>query len=567
MANIDDIEDKKLILKKASSGIPGFEDITNGGLPRGRTSLVCGNAGSGKTLFGMQFLVAGATEQEDPGVFVAFEETESDLKTNVASLGWDLGTLCNQKKFVVETINISSEEMIEAGQYDLEGLFVRLDAAIREVGARRLVLDTVETLFSAFTDANIVRAEFRRLLRWLKDRGITSVVTAEHGNSGLTRFGIEEYVSDCVIELSQTMRGQTTRRHLRILKYRGSGHGTNAYPFLIGQKGIHLFPVTELGLNFPVSEERISSGIARLDEMLGGKGFYRGSSLLLSGTAGTGKSSISASFVDAACSRGEQALYISYEESQEQIARNMKSIGIDLQKHYKNGRLGFHTERATTHGLEEHFFLLKEIIDINKPEVVVIDPVSNMLQMGSPEEVKNLLTRMIDLLKSLGITTLVTELITGGNPMEATNTDISSLMDTWLLLRDIENGGERNRVLHVLKSRGMAHSHQVREFILTDHGIELKDVYAGPAGLITGTARYTQEAQEEEQRHLRLKEIERRKNKLERKRKLKEAKLKEIEAQFQGEEEELERAIREAEKEEEKFLQTREQRRQMRGGN
>ncbi|MCF8024760.1 MAG: circadian clock protein KaiC [Desulfobacteraceae bacterium] len=361
MANMDDTNDKKGMLEKASSGIPGFEDITNGGLPRGRPTLVCGNAGCGKTLFGMQFLVAGATEQEEPGVFVAFEETESDLKTNVASLGWDLDMLYNQKKFAVESINISPEEMTEAGRYDLEGLFVRLDAAIREVGARRIVLDTVETLFGSFMDTHIVRAEFRRLLQWLKDRDITAIVTAERGDNGITRFGIEEYVSDCVIELSQTMHGQTTRRHLRILKYRGSGHGTNAYPFLIGQKGIYLFPVTELGLDYPVSEERISSGISRLDEMLGGKGFYRSSSLLLSGTAGTGKSSISASFAAAACDRGEQTLYISYEESRTQIMRNMKSIGIDLQKHYDNGRLNFHTERVTTHGLEEHFFLVKEI--------------------------------------------------------------------------------------------------------------------------------------------------------------------------------------------------------------
>jgi len=567
MANMDDTDDKKFILEKASSGVPGFEDITHGGLPRGRPTLVCGSAGCGKTLFGMQFLVKGAIEKDEPGVFVAFEETESDLRTNVASLGWDLDTLFNQKKFTVESIIISPDEITEAGQYDLEGLFVRLDAAIREVGARRIVLDTVETLFGAFMDAHIVRAEFRRLLQWLKDRGITAIVTAERGDGHLTRFGIEEYVSDCVIELSQTMHGQTTRRHLRILKYRGSGHGTNAYPFLIGQRGIHLFPVTELGLDFPVSEERISSGIHRLDEMLGGKGFYRASSLLLSGTAGTGKSSISASFAAAACARGEQVLYISYEESRTQIIRNMKSIGIDLQKWYENGRLVFHTERVTSHDLEEHFFLVKEIIDINQPEVVIIDPVSNMLQMGSPNEVKNLMTRLIDLLKSRGITTLATELVSGGNPMEATNTDISSLIDSWLLLREIESGGERNRLLYVLKSRGMSHSHQVREFILTDHGIELKDVYEGPAGLVTGTARYTQERQEEAQRQHRLEEIERRKNELARKQNLKAAKLKEIEAQFRGEEEELERMIREAEQEEETFLQTREQRRQMRGGN
>lgn len=567
MAEIKKSENNQTaVLEKSPSGIPGFDDITDGGLPTGRPTLVCGDAGAGKTMFGMQFLVRGATQEQEPGVFVAFEETELDLKKNVASLGWDLDDLVGQGMLALEGISVSAEELTEAGQYDLEGLFLRLDAAIRSVGARRIVLDTVETLFGVFTDAHLVRAEFRRLLRWLKDRGLTAVVTAERGQEGLTRFGIEEYVSDCVVSLSQTMRGQTTRRHLRVLKYRGSGHGTNAYPFLIGQQGIHLFAVTELGLDYPVYTERISSGISRLDEMLGGEGFYRATSILLSGTAGTGKSSISASFADAACARGEQVLYISYEESRSQIMRNMRSIGIDLQQWQDKGRLSFHTIRVTTHGLEEHFFVVKEIIEQNPPEAVVIDPVSNLLQIGTPEEVKNLLTRLIDLLKSHGITTLTTELITGGNPQEATNTDISSLMDAWLLLRDMESGGERTRLLYVLKARGMSHSHQLREFQLTESGISLLDVYAGPAGLITGTARYTQEAQEEAEHQRRLEEIERRKRELERKRQVKEARLKELEAEFQSEEEELERTIREAEEEERAFRQRERSRRQLRGG-
>ncbi|MGM0539278.1 MAG: circadian clock protein KaiC [Thermodesulfobacteriota bacterium] len=567
MALGKDIADSQMeMLKKVPSGIPGFDDITNGGLPCGRSTLVCGDAGAGKTMFGMQFLIEGATEKQEPGVFVAFEESEPDLKKNVASLGWDLDFLCRQGKIAVEAMHISSDEIIEAGQFNLEGLFVRLDAAIRDVGAQRIVLDTVETLFGLFTDAHIVRAEFRRLLQWLKDRGITAVVTAERGHEGLTRFGIEEYVSDCVVDLSQTMHGQTTRRHLRILKFRGSGHGTNAYPFLIGRRGIHLFAVTELRLDYPVSKERISSGVPRLDEMLGGKGFYRASSILFSGTSGTGKSSLNASFVDAACARGEKALYISYEESRAQIMRNMESIGIDLQKWYTNGLLSFHTVRVTTYGLEEHFFVVKELIEQDLPDVVVIDPVSNLLQMGSPEEVKNLLTRLIDLLKSQGITTVVTELITDGTPTEGTNTDVSSLMDAWILLRAVENSGERNRVLYVLKSRGMSHSHQVREFVLSDAGISLMDVYAGPAGLITGTARYTQEAQEEAEHKRRLEEIERKRKDLERKRRIREAKLKEIEAQFQSEEEELELAIREDEEEEEKYLQMQQKRKQLRSG-
>ena len=567
MAEKNEIINKhETILKKSPSGIPGFDEISGGGLPQGRSTLVCGDAGAGKTMFGMQFLVRGATEGDDPGVFVAFEENEADLKANVASLGWDLDTLSQQKKLELESVSVSSEEMTESGNYDLEGLFIRLDAAIRHIGASRIVLDTIETLFGAFTDPHLVRAEFRRLLKWLKERGVTAVVTAERGEDGLTRFGIEEYVSDCVIDLSQSMRGQTTRRHLRVLKYRGSGHGTNAYPFLIGKNGIHLFAVTELDLDFPVSEERVSSGISRLDEMLGGQGFYRASSILLSGTAGTGKSSISASFVDAACSRGEQALYISYEEPRMQIMRNMKSIGIDLHKWYESGNLDFHTTRVTTHGLEEHFFLVKQLIDDNPPDVVVIDPVSNLLQLGTPEEVKNLLTRVIDLMKSRGITTLVTELISGSGLMEATNTDVSSLMDAWILLRDMENMGERTRILFVLKARGMSHSHHLREFLLTQEGISLLDVYSGPEGLMTGTARYTQEAQEEAEYRRRMQEIERKKKELERKRRVKEAKLKEIEADFEGEEELLQQAIQEAEEEENKYRQRQKQREQLRSG-
>jgi len=456
--------------------------------------------------------------------------------------------------------------MTEAGSYDLEGLFVRLEAAVRAVGARRIVLDTVETLFGAFMDVHIVRAEFRRLLGWLKERGITAVVTAERGDGGLTRFGIEEYVSDCVINLSQTIRGQTTRRHLRVLKYRGSAHGTNAYPFLIGQEGIHLFAVTELGLDYPVSEEMISTGIFRLDEMLGGKGFYRASSILLSGTAGTGKSSTGACFADAACSRGEQVLYLSYEEAPAQIVRNMKSIGIELDKRQEEGTLVFNSARVSSYGLEEHFFRVKELLDQCQPEVVVIDPVSNLLQIGTPEEVKNILTRLIDLLKSCGITAFFTELIEGGRPTETTNTDISSLMDVWLLLRDIESSGERNRGFYILKSRGMSHSHQIREFILSDSGIDLQDVYTGSAGLVTGTARYTQESQEEAERKRRQEEIERKRKELERKRRVKEAKLEELKADFESEEEQLEQAIAEAEAEETGIEQRREQRSAMRGG-
>ncbi len=540
-------------LKKVSSGISGFDEITEGGLPAGRPAVVCGEAGAGKTMFGMQFLVHGATDQQEPGVFVAFEEREKELKENVASLGWDLEKLEQQGNFAIETFDISATDMTEAGQYDLEGVFVRLDAAIRSVGARRIVLDTVETLFSAFSDVHIVRAEFRRLLAWLKDRGITAIITAERGQEELTRFGVEEYVSDCVIDLSQTLQGQTTRRHLRIRKYRGTAHGSNAYPFLIGKHGFHLFAVTALGLDYPVPTDRVPTGVQRLDEMLGSKGFYRTSSILISGTAGTGKSSFAASFAQAACERGEQTLYVAHEESPSQIIRNMKSIGIDLQPYTESGNLHFHPARVASYGLEEHFFAFKELLDEHRPELVVIDPISNLLEIGTPEEVKNVLTRIIDLLKSRGITAVFTHFTTGADALEATEVAVSSLMDAWLLLRHVENGAERNRVLYIMKARGMAHSNQMRELIFSEEGIDLADVYEGPAGLVTGTARYTQEALEEAEYRRRREELERKRRELERKRRLKEVKLEELKTEFEAEEEELQRTIADAEKQEQDF--------------
>jgi len=547
MGVVPDSDVQRNRLPKSMSGIPGFDEITNGGLPRGRPTLVCGSAGVGKTIFGVQFLAQGIHSYEEPGVLVTFEESKLDLMQNMASIGWDLNALCEQKKLVVEPIINDSIDMVEAGEYDLEGLFVRLDAAIRSVRAKRMVIDPVETLFNSYSNAALVRSVFRRLIHWLKEQEITVVLAAEPGLGTLTRFGVEEYVTDCVVSLSQVHTGQITRRYLRILKYRGSEHGTNSYPFLISDQGIHLFPVTELGMEYQVSKERLSSGIPKLDEMLGGKGFYRASSILLTGTAGTGKSSVAASFVSAACQQGESALYISYEESQDQIIRNMKSIGLNLKTWIDREKLTFHTTRVTTHGLEEHICLFQKLIERLDPEVVVIDPMSNLLQLGTLEEVKNVLSLMVDFLKSRGITTLFIDLTSGKGFEEASNTDISSLMDAWLLLRDIENAGERTRGLYIIKSRGMKHSHQIREFLLSENGIDLVDVYAGPSGLLTGTARYTQETMEEEELRKYLDKVEHKRIERESKRRLKEARLEELKAEFQEIEDELAREIQEAE--------------------
>jgi circadian clock protein KaiC len=534
---------KPQALPKAPTGIQGLDEITGGGLPRGRPTLVCGSAGCGKTLLAMEFLVRGATEFDEPGVFVAFEETAEELAQNVRSLGFDLDDLAAKNKLVVDYVHVERNEIEESGEYDLEGLFIRLGMAIDSVGAKRIVLDTLETLFGGLTNAGILRAELRRLFRWLKDRGVTAVITAERGDGTLTRHGLEEYVSDCVILLDHRVTDQLSTRRLRVVKYRGTLHGTNEYPFLIDETGISVLPVTSLGLQQEVSDERVSTGVPRLDAMLGGDGVYRGSSVLVSGTAGTGKTSLAAHFADATCRRGERCLYFSFEESEGQMVRNMRSIGLDLAPWIKKGLLEFHATRPTAYGLEIHLATLHKMIDDFKPSAVVIDPITAFLGAGQTAEAESMLMRLIDLLKSRQVTGFFTSLTHDGDAREQSQVGISSLIDTWLLVRDIELGGERNRGLYVLKSRGMAHSNQIREFLLTGHGVELKDVYVGPEGVLTGSMRLAQEAREEAAAATRQQEIERRQRELERRRLALEAQLTAQRAQFEAEREELEQLV------------------------
>jgi circadian clock protein KaiC len=530
-------------IEKSPTGIVGVDEITSGGLPEGRPTLVCGGAGSGKTLLAMEFLVRGATQFNEPGVFMAFEETAEELTKNVASLGFNLDQLSAADKILIDHVRVERSEIEETGEYDLEGLFIRLGHAIDTIGAKRVVLDTIETLFVGLSNVMIVRAELRRLFRWLKDKGMTTIVTAEQGTGTLTRQGLEEYVSDCVIFLDHRVSSQISTRRFRIVKYRGSTHGTNEFPFLIGEKGINVLPITSLALKHEVSEERISSGIPRLDGMLGGKGYFRGSTILVSGTAGTGKTSIAGHFVEAACRRGEKALFFAFEESAAQIVRNLRSVGIDLKPWIERGLLWIQADRPTLYGLEAHLAAIHTMIGDLKPAVVVIDPISNLSQVGMEADVKAVLTRIMDYLKVNHITCLCTSLTSGGVVPEQTEVGISSLADTWLLLRDIELGGERNRGMYILKSRGMAHSNQIREFLLTDHGVDLVDVYVGPSGVLTGSARLTQEAQERVEKLTQRQEIERRKLSLERKRRALEAQIEAQRAEFEAEEGELKKIV------------------------
>jgi circadian clock protein KaiC len=530
-------------LPKAATGIPGLDEITGGGLPRGRPTLVCGSTGCGKTLLAMEFLVRGATEFGEPGVFMAFEETAEELAENVRSLGFDLEGLAEQNKLLVDFVHVERSEIEETGEYDLEALFIRLGHAIDSIGARRVVLDTLETLFGGLSNAAILRSELRRLFRWLKDKGVTAVITGERGDGTLTRHGLEEYVSDCVIVLDHRVTEQLSTRRLRIVKYRGTTHGTNEYPFLIDENGISILPVTSLGLRHQASDERISTGVPRLDIMLGGQGVYRGSSVLISGTAGTGKTSLAAHFADATCRRGERCLYVAFEESESELIRNMRSLGLDLAPWSKKGLLRFHATRPSAYGLEMHLATLHKLVNEVQPRVVVVDPSTTFLGAGTSVEAESMLMRLIDFLKGQQITALFTSLTHGGNALEGSQAGISSLIDTWLLLRDIELGGERNRGLYILKSRGMAHSNQVREFLLTDHGVELKDVYVGAEGVLTGSMRLTQEARDHAASLSRQQEIERRQRDLERKRQALEAQIAAQRAQFEAEQDELQRLI------------------------
>jgi circadian clock protein KaiC len=534
-------------LQKVPTGIAGLDEITGGGLPKGRPTLVCGGAGSGKTLLGIEFLVRGATQFNEPGVFMSFEESAEELTKNVASLGFDLNRLTASKRLFIDYVHIERSEIEETGEYDLEGLFIRLGNAIDSIGAKRVVLDTIESLFAGLPNPSILRAELRRLFRWLKKKGMTAIITGERGDNALTRHGLEEYVSDCVILLDHRVSNQISTRRLRIVKYRGSTHGTNEFPFLIDERGIAVMPITSLGLRHTVTNQRISTGIPRLDTMLGGKGYFRGSSILVSGTAGTGKTSVAAHFVDAACRRGEQSVFFAFEESPSQIIRNMRSIGINLQQWVEKGLLKFHAERPTVYGLEAHLASMHKVIDEFKPKVVIVDPVTNLSAVASETDVKAMLTLLLDQMKSNQVTALFTTLTGAGGPLEQTEVGMSSLADTWLLLRDIELGGERNRGLYILKSRGMAHSNQIREFLLTDKGVDLIDVYVGPSGVLTGSARMSQETQERGIELTHQREIERRRLNVETKRKVLEAQIASLRAQFQAEEQELKKLTEEEE--------------------
>ena len=519
-------------LPKSPTGIQGLDEITGGGLPKGRPTLICGGAGCGKTLLSMEFLVRGAIEYNEPGVFMAFEEAAKDLTQNVASLGFDLKDLIARKKIVLDYVSSEGDAIEEAGDYDLEGLFIRLGEAIDSIGAKRVVLDTIETLFNTLPNPLILRSELHRLFRWLKEKGVTAIITGERGEGALTRHGLEEYVSDCVIVLDHRVSDQVSSRRLRVVKYRGSTHGTNEYPFLIDQDGISVLPVTSLGLQQIASKARIPTGVARLDSMLGGAGYFRGSSVLVSGTAGTGKTSLAVHFADAACRRGERTLFLAFEESPSQIMRNMLSIGIDLQPWVEQGLLQFQANRPTVAGLEMHLTTIHKAIKAFKPQVVIVDPLTSFVIGGNETEVKAMLTRLVDLLKMNQTTGLFTSLTASGGGLEQSQVAIGSLIDTWLLLRDIEIGGERNRGLYILKSRGMAHSNQIREFLLTDHGVDLRDVYVGPSGVLTGSARLAQEAQEQAALMTRNQEVERRQIELERKRTTLEAQIVALRAEF-----------------------------------
>jgi len=526
-------------LPKTLTGITGLDEITGGGLPSGRPTLVCGAAGSGKTLLSLEFIIRGAIEFGEPGVFMAFEEKPEELAMNVKSLGFDLIKLQNEKLVKVDHVHIDRSEIEETGEYDLDGLFIRLGYSIDSIGAKRVVLDTIENLFSGLKNQGILRAELRRLFGWLKEKGVTAVITGEKGEGSLTRQGLEEYVSDCVIMLDHRIENKISTRLMRIVKYRGSIHGTNEYPFLIDEDGMSVLPVTSLLLQHEVSTQRITSGIPALDKMLGGKGFFRGSSILVSGTAGTGKTSIAACFAHETCRRKERCIYFAFEESPQQIIRNMLSIGVDLKADMDRGLLEMHASRPTLYGLEMHLVDIHKKIKKFKPRTVILDPITNLITVGTVSEVKSMLIRLIDFLQEEQITVLFTALSLNTIVNEQTDEGVSSLVDAWLLVRDIESNGERNRGMYIMKSRGMKHSNQVREFVITDDGLDLVDVYLGPDGVLTGSAREAQQLSEVTSGVLRKHALGRKDIEIQRKRKVLEAKIASLQEEFESVQDEL----------------------------
>jgi circadian clock protein KaiC len=532
-------DDPEHALPKVPSGIAGLDDVLRGGLPAGRPTLVCGAAGCGKTLMSMEFLVRGAMEFGEPGVYISFEETEQELAQNVRSLGFDVDALVREGKLAFDHVRVERQEIEEVGEYDLDGLFVRLGLAIDSVGARRVVLDTIESLFAGFSDMAVLRSELRRLFGWLKARGVTTIITGERGDGTLTRQGLEEYVSDCVILLDHRVHDQVSTRRLRVVKYRGTSHGTNEYPFLIDDDGFSVLPVTSMGLSHKVSDERVSSGIPQLDEMLGGPGYYRGSTILVSGTAGSGKTSVAAHFATAVCARGERCLYLAFEESPDQITRNMRSIGLDLATPVEKGLLRIESSRPTLHGLEMHLAQIHRLVEEFEPHAIVIDPISNFATAGISLDATAMLLRVIDFLKVRGITAFLVSLTGGHEAIEATSQNVSSLIDTWLIVRDLEAGGERNRGLYVIKSRGMAHSNQIREFLITSKGIELQDVYVGPEGVLTGSLRAQRQARERDDAAAREREFRRNQRDLQRRRAAVEAQIAALKLEFETLDEEV----------------------------
>jgi len=545
-------------LPKAATGIQGLDEITGGGLPAGRPTLICGSAGCGKTLLSLEFLVRGAVEFGENGVILAFEETAEELSQNVRSLGFDLDQLIEDGKIVVDYVHVDRGEIDETGEYDLEALFIRLADAIDQVGAKRVVLDTIESLFAGLSNDAILRSELRRLFRWLKERGVTAIITGERGEKSLTRQGLEEYVSDCVILLDHRVSGQLSTRRLRVVKYRGSTHGTNEYPFLIDEFGISVLPITSLGLKHGATNERISTGVAGLDAMLGGKGVYRASSILISGTAGTGKTTIASHFADAGCRRGERCLYFAFEESPDQIVRNMRSVGVDLKPWVDGGLLEIQSNRPSIYGLETHLTtMFREVRDF-RPQLVIMDPITSFLRSDGGNDAEAMLVRMIDFLKGGEITSVLTSLTRGGSALEQSEAGVSSLIDTWLVVKGIEQQGERNRGLYVVKSRGMNHSDQIREFQLTEEGVRLKDAYVGPEGVLTGSARLAQEAREEAARVKRQEDIDRKQRTRERKRQALEKQIAALRLELEAEELEAQRTLAEEQRREERLEEDRE---------
>ena len=540
-----------------STGVKGLDDVLGGGIPQGHAMLLVGKPGTGKSILSMEYLLHGIELHKENGVYISFEESEKQIISNAASFGWKFEEMVKKNKLAISYIDMQPEQMRTVGDYDLSALILRVKGAIKKVNARRVVIDGINNLLSTFDDERIIRSDLLRLIREIKEVNATIFITGERGHDSWSKMGFEEYLADGLMHLDNRTDGNYQTREIQVVKCRGINHYTGKSPFIINSEGMSIRPLITADFDYKVLKSRVSTGIADIDNMLGGKGLYRGSTVYITGPSGAGKTSISSSFANGACSRGERALFLAFEESSDQIIRNMKSIGLSLDKWVNEKLLYFYTARATTNSLEGHLDNIMTMVREVEPTCVVLDPISAFRPIANENETKLMLIRLNDYLRARKITTVFTALSSDGEYSEHADVQLSSIADTWIVVRIMDYKGERNNVMQLMKSRGMSHSRQMKEMYFTGNGLKLQNVYQGPEGVLTGAARIGQEKYEKLKEARNVIEIDKNRKKIERKKSLLEASIEALKHEYEEELEALHAAIEEAEEQNSKIKETR----------